>query len=160
MHRDEWTHIDTHGHICSTTFTFYIFCDMHVCQRYKFYIWHATDIHMHRYTNTCTHIYRETSTYSYRHMHTDIHKHTCRHTQTHMHIFYIHKYTYIYVRSILPAHFIFSCHLPNELRSPCTYFLMSKGEKDNVNSCCIDTHLQTIFIIVLIELRKNINNKK
>ena len=68
---------------------------MHVCQRYKFYVWHATDIHMHRYTNTCTHICRDTSTYRYRHMHTDIHKYTCRHTQTHIHIFYIHKHTYI-----------------------------------------------------------------
>ena len=114
--------MDTHRHRCSTTFTFCTFCDMHVCQRYKFYIWYATDIHMHRYTNTCTHICRDTSTYRYRHMHIDIHKHTCRHTQTHMHIFYVHKHTYIYVRSILPAHFIFSCHLPNELRSPSTYF--------------------------------------
>ena len=73
-------------------------------------------------TQTCTHICRDTSIYRYRHIHTDIHKHTCRHTQTHMHIFYIHKHTYIYYRSILPAHFIFSCHLPNELRSPWTYF--------------------------------------
>ena len=112
----------THGHRCSTTFTFCTFCDMYVCQRYKFYIWHATDIHMHRYTNTCTHICRDNSTYRYRHMHTDINKHTCRHTDTHA-FFYIHKHTYIFVRSILPAHFIFSCHLPNELRSPWTYFL-------------------------------------
>ena len=105
----------TQTHMCSTTFTFCTFCDMHVCQRYKFYIWHATDIHMHRYTNTCTHICRDTSTYRYRHMYADIHKHTCI-------FFYIHKHTYIYVRSILPAHFIFSCYLPNELRSPWTYF--------------------------------------
>ena len=95
---------------------------MYVCQRYKFYIWHATDIQINRYTNTCTHICRDTSTYRYRHIHTDIHKHTCRHTQTYMHIFYIHKHTYIYVMSILPPHFISSCHLPNELRSPWTYF--------------------------------------
>ena len=82
---------------------------------------------MYRYTNTCTHICIDTSTYRYRHMHTDIYKYTCRHTQTHMHIFYIHKhiYIYIYVRSTLPAHFIFSCHLPNELRSPWTYFITS-----------------------------------
>ena len=28
--------------------------------------------------------------------------------------------------SILPAYFIFSCHLPNELRSPWTYFSTNK----------------------------------
>ena len=96
IHTDKWTHMDTHGHRCSTTFTFGTFCDMHVCQRYKFYIWHATDIHMHRYTNTCTHICRDTSTYRYRRMHTDIYKHTCRHTQTHMHIF-LHTQTHTYM---------------------------------------------------------------
>ena len=85
---------------------------------------------IYTYTDTQTHAHTsaEISAHTDRHMHTDIHKHACRHTQTHIHIFlhtqtfYIHKHTYIYVRSILPAHFIFSCHLPNELRSPCTYF--------------------------------------
>ena len=58
------------------------------CHRYT----HA-QIHKHMHTHIC----RDTSTYRYRHMHTVIHKHIWRHTQTHMHIFYIHKHTYIYV---------------------------------------------------------------
>ena len=65
----------------------------------------------HTHTDTCTQTYIST--------HADIHRHTCI-------FFYIHKHTYIYVRSILPAHFIFSCHLPNELRSPWTYFKKMK----------------------------------
>ena len=67
----------------------------------------SAEIPAHTDTDTCTQTYIST--------HTDIHRHTCI-------FFYIHKHTYIYVRSILPAHFIFSCHLPNELRSPWTYF--------------------------------------
>ena len=93
----------------------------HACMPQILY-WHATDIYMHRYTNTCTHICRDTSTYRYRHMHTDIQKHIFRHTQTHMHIFYIHKHTYIYVRSIPPAHFILSCHLPILAQVPMDLF--------------------------------------
>ena len=57
---------------------------------------HATALHLHRYTNTCTHICSDTSIYRYRHMHTDTHKHTCRQTQTHMHIFiYTNTHTYM-----------------------------------------------------------------
>ena len=122
----KWTHTDTHGHRCSTTFTFCTFCDIHVCQRYKFYIWHATDIHMHRYTQTHAHTSAETPahtdidtcTQTYISTHADIHRHTCI-------FFYIHKHTYIYVKSILPAHFIFSCHLPNELRSHGPIYFLS-----------------------------------
>ena len=92
----QYRYTQTNGHRCSTIFTFCTFCDMHVCQRYKFYIWHATYIHMHRYKNTGTHICRDTSTYRYRHMHTDIHKHICRHTRTHKHIFtYTNTHTYM-----------------------------------------------------------------
>ena len=88
----------------------------------QIFFWHATDIHMHRYTNTCTHICRDTSTYRYRHMHKDIHKHTCKHTQTHMHI-YLHTQTHIHILQVNSAcSFISSCHLPNELRFPWTYF--------------------------------------
>ena len=57
----------------------------HTCQRYKFYIWHATDIH----TVTHTHVHTDACT----HAHTDAHRHTLRHTQTHA-CLYIHTYTH------------------------------------------------------------------
>ena len=66
------------------------------------------------YTCTDTQTHAHTSAETPAHTETHGHKHTCI-------LFYIHKHTYIYVRPILPAHFIFSCHLPNELRSPWTY---------------------------------------
>ena len=104
------------------TFTFCTFCDMLVCQRYKFYIGHATDICMHRYTNTYTHICRDTSTYTYRHMHTQTYRQTYISVYADIHrytyiFFYINKHAYMNVRSILPAHFIFSCNLPNDFGS-------------------------------------------
>ena len=91
----------THRHTCSTTFAFCTFCDMYVCQRYKFCIWHATDIHMHRYTNTFAHICRDYSTYRYRHMHTDICKHTQTYTDTHA--YFLHTQTHIHILQINSA---------------------------------------------------------
>ena len=64
-----------------------------------------TQTHAHTSAETSAHTDTDTCTQTYIITHADIPKHA-----------------YIYVRSILPAHFIFSCHLPNELRSPWTYF--------------------------------------
>ena len=77
--------------------TIFTFCPFlcHTCQRYKFYIWHTTD--MHRCTNTCVHMCRDTSTHRYTYTHA--HKYTQVHMQKyrHMHIcFHVHKCTYIY----------------------------------------------------------------
>ena len=53
--------IDTHRHMHTQTdkdtiSTFYTFCLIwHICQIYKFYIWHATDLHMHRHSDMHTH---------------------------------------------------------------------------------------------------------
>ena len=58
------------------------------------YIFGNTDIHMHRYTNTCTDIPADTDTDTHRHMHTDTHKCTCRHTHTFRHIC-LHTQTHI-----------------------------------------------------------------
>ena len=69
-----------------------------------------TQTHAHTSVETPAHTDTDTCTQTYISTHADIHRHTCI-------FFYIHKHTYIYVRSILLAHFIFSCHLPNELRS-------------------------------------------
>ena len=82
------------------------------CHRYT----HA-QIHKHMHTHLQRHQYIQidTCTQTYRSKHADTHRHTCI-------FFYIHKHTYIYVRSILPAQLLFSCHLPNELRSSWTYF--------------------------------------
>ena len=74
-----------------------------------------TQTHAHTSAETPAHTDTDTCTQTYISTHADIHRHICI-------FFYIHKHTYIYVKSILPAHFIFSCHLPNELRSPWTYF--------------------------------------
>ena len=61
-----------------------------------------TQTHAHTSAETPTHTDTDTCTQSYISTHTDI--------QTHIH-------TYMYV--------IFSCHLPNELRSPWTYFFQT-----------------------------------
>ena len=70
-------------------------------------IYTCTDAQTHAHTSAETPAHTDTDTYTqtYISTHADIHRHT-----------------YIYVRSILPAHFIFSRYLPNELRSPWTYF--------------------------------------
>ena len=81
------------------------------------YTWTDGQTHAHTSAETPAHTDTEIYTQTYISTHADIHRHTCI-------FFYIHKHTYIYVRSILPAHFIFSCHLPNELRSPWTYFFL------------------------------------
>ena len=79
-----------------------------------------TQTHAHTSAETPAHTDTDSCTQIYISTHADIHRHTCI-------FFYIHKHTYIYVRSILPAYFIFSCHLPNELRSPLTYFCSPKA---------------------------------
>ena len=75
-------------------------------------IYTCTDTKRHIHTSAETPAYTDTDTCTQTYIST---WHT--YTDTHAYFFYIHKHTYIYVRSILPAHFIFSCHLPNELRS-------------------------------------------
>ena len=82
---------------------------MYTCTDTQTHAHTSVEISAHTDTDTCTQMYINT--------HADIHSHTCI-------FFYIHKYTYIYVTSILPAHFIFSCNFPNELRSPWTYFYL------------------------------------
>ena len=79
-------------------------------------IYTCTDTQTYAHTSAGTPVHTD-----YRHMHTDIHKQTYKDT----HAYFLHTQTHIYVRSILPAHFIFSSHLPNELRSPWTYFCVS-----------------------------------
>ena len=52
------THMDTDTDTFFTFCTFWLINDIrHTCQRYKFYIWHTTDIHlhMHRYTYVLSH---------------------------------------------------------------------------------------------------------
>ena len=63
-------------------------------------------------TDTCTQTYIST--------HANIHSHTCI-------FFYIHKYTYIYVRSILPARFIFSliCQMISGPHGPIFIYLFT-----------------------------------
>ena len=103
---------------------------MHVCQRYNFifgmpqiYTCTDTQIHAHTSAETPPHTDTDSCTQTYISTHADIHRHTCI-------FFYIHKHTYIYVRSILPAHFIFSSHLPNELMDLC--FLMNLANLPNL----------------------------
>ena len=69
----------------------------------------GTQTHLQRHQ----HIQIDTCTQTYIGTHANKHRHTC--------IFFTYKHTYIYYRSILPTHFLFSCHLPNELRSPWTF---------------------------------------
>ena len=54
------------------TDTFFTFCTFwlindirHTCQRYKFYIWHTTDIHLHMHRNTYVLNHQNTKTYNY-----------------------------------------------------------------------------------------------
>ena len=71
----------------------------------------SAEIPAHTDTDTCSQTYISTHAY--------IHRHTC--------IFFTYTNTHAYMSgSILPAHFIFSCHLPNELRSSWTYFLFQE----------------------------------
>ena len=70
---DSYRYIQTNGCIqtcmsidTDTFFTFWLINDIrHTCQRYKSYIWHATDIHlhMHRYSYVLSH--QNTQTYNY-----------------------------------------------------------------------------------------------
>ena len=104
------THMDTDV-VPLSHFALFVTCIY--SQRYKFYNWHATDIHMDRYTNTCTHICIDISTYRYRYMHTDIHKHTDTHAQTHMHIF-LHTYLFTYTSTC-----IYIC----QVNSACSFYI-------------------------------------
>ena len=87
------THTCTQRHTQTDTitiFTFYTFWLIwHTCQRHKFYIWHTTDLHMHRHSDMHTH--RHTDVQRYWHTDTDIdthrHMHVCIHIQTHTHWF-------------------------------------------------------------------------
>ena len=114
IHPDKWTpqtHMDTDV-VQLPYFALFVTCmyakDTNLylaCHRYTHAQIHK---HMHTHLQRHQHIQIHTCTQTYISTHADI--------QTHMHIF-LHTQTHIYVRSILPAHFIFSCHLPNELRS-------------------------------------------
>ena len=76
-------------------------------------IYTCTDTQTHAHTSPETPAHTDTDTCTHRHR-----KHTYRYTQIHIHIFFLHKQTCIHIcQVILPAHFIFSCNLPNELRS-------------------------------------------
>ena len=68
----------------------------------NFILWHATDIHMHKYTIHMFIICRDISTYRYRQMHTDIHKHTCRHHR-HTHAYFLHTQTHMHVCQVNSA---------------------------------------------------------
>ena len=70
-----------------------------------------TQTHAHTSAKTPAHTDTVTCTQTYISTHADIHRHTCI-------FFYIHKHTYIYVRSILPAHFIFSCQMSSGPHGP------------------------------------------
>ena len=101
---DKWTHTDTHEHRYSTTFTFFTSCVIHVCQRYKFYIWHATDIHMHKHMHT----------HLQRHQHIQIQAHPHRHTQAHMHTYTdTHTYFYTYTNTHTYTHLCTVMHVGN-----------------------------------------------
>ena len=92
----------THTDICTqrhtqadtdTIFTFYTFYLIwHTCQKYKFYIWHITDLPMHRHSDMHTHRHAHVQ----RHWHTDTdthrHMHVCIHIQTHTHWYASGKY--------------------------------------------------------------------
>ena len=84
---------------------------IHTCTDTQTHAHTSAEIPAHTDTDTCTQTYVST--------HANIYRHSCI-------FFYIHKYTYIYYRSILSAQFIFSCHLANEFRSPWTYFFLAK----------------------------------
>ena len=107
---------------------------MYTCTDTQTHAHTSAEIPAHRGTDTCTLTYIRT--------HADIHRHTC------IFFTYTNTHIYIYVRSILPAHFIFSCHLPNELRSPWTYFCLfplSRSPPPNI------TMKVTVFIGFLFE---------
>ena len=81
IHTDKWTHTDTHGHRCSTTFTFFTFCDMpqiYTCTDTQTHADTSSETPAHTDTDTCTQTYIST--------HADIHRHTCiffTYTNTH-----------------------------------------------------------------------------
>ena len=84
-HTHTHTNIDTHRHRQTDTdviFTFYTFWLIwHICQRYKFYIWHTTDLHMHRHSDMHTH--RHTDVQRHWHTDTDTKRQACLYTYTH-----------------------------------------------------------------------------
>ena len=100
----KYMHIQTHTDSDADTIShLHFWLNWHTCQRYKFYIWHTTDIHRHSYTQIHIYMYRhtqrhtnvqahiDTGTHRCIHTHTDAHRHTLRHTHTCM---FVHTHTH------------------------------------------------------------------
>ena len=80
-HTQKYRYTQTYTDIIFTFYTFWLI--WHTCQRYKFYIWHTTDLHMYRHSDMHTH----------RHTHVQRHRHTDTYTETSM---FVYKHTYIH----------------------------------------------------------------